>query len=93
LDGLVVNWVEQLDDADFILNAGALEGNPKDTSGYDILLNTAYQLDLPMICANPDMIAVRVGELGISAGAIAERYRQLGASQIEFYGKPFAPIY
>ncbi|MFT4606380.1 MAG: HAD superfamily hydrolase (TIGR01459 family) [Urechidicola sp.] len=93
LDGLVVNWVEQLEDADFILNAGAIEGNSKDTSGYDVLLNTASQLDLPMICANPDMVAVRVGELGISAGAIAERYRQLGANQIEFYGKPFALIY
>jgi ribonucleotide monophosphatase NagD (HAD superfamily) len=83
----------QLENADFILNAGAIEGNPKDSSGYDVLLNTAYPLDLTMICANPDMIAVRVGELGISEGAIADRYRQLEASQIEFYGKPFFPIY
>jgi HAD superfamily hydrolase (TIGR01459 family) len=93
LDGLEVNWVEQMEDADFLLNAGAVEGNPKDTSGCEVLLNAAYQRDLPMLCANPDLVAVRGGKLGISAGAIAERYRQLGASQIEFYGKPFSAIY
>ncbi len=62
-----------MENADFILNAGAIEGNPKDSSGYDVLLNTAYPLDLTTICANPDMIAVRVGELAISEGAIADR--------------------
>lgn len=82
-----------MEEADFLLNAGAVLGNPSDTSDYETLLNAAHQLELPMICANPDLVAIRAGKLGISAGTIAERYRQLGASQIQFFGKPFASIY
>ncbi len=46
-----------------------------------------------MICANPDQTAIRDGTPGICAGALAQRYQQLGASQIIYFGKPHAPIY
>ncbi|MFT5226661.1 MAG: HAD superfamily hydrolase (TIGR01459 family) [Polaribacter sp.] len=93
LDGLNVNWVSQIEKADFLLNTGAAQGNPKDASASESLLSIAAELDLPMVCANPDLVAIRGGELGVSAGAIAERYRQLGASYIEYHGKPFDPVY
>jgi HAD superfamily hydrolase (TIGR01459 family) len=93
LDGLNVSWVSQIEKADFLLNTGAIQGNPRDASACEPLLSIAAELDLPMVCANPDLVAIRGGELGISAGAIAERYRQLGASYIEYHGKPFDPVY
>ena len=93
LDGLNVNWVSQIEESDFLLNTGAVQGNPKDASASEALLKIAIELDLPMICANPDLVAIRGGELGISAGAIAKRYRQLGANHIEYHGKPYDPVY
>lgn len=93
LAGLELNWQESIQSADFILNAGAPEGNPTNVSDCEALLKSAVKLGLPMICANPDRVAIRSGKAGISAGAIAERYRQLGAKVIEYHGKPYYPIY
>jgi HAD superfamily hydrolase (TIGR01459 family) len=93
LEGLELSWQDSIQHADFILNTGAPEGNPPDTAGCEGLLKTAVKLKLPMICANPDTVAIRGGQAGISAGAIAERYRQLGATVIEYHGKPHYPIY
>ncbi len=91
LDGLDLQLVGRLDDADFILNTGS-EDNPPDTSGFVELLERARALELPMLCANPDQVAIRHGVLGISAGAIARRYESMGGS-VESLGKPHAPIY
>ena len=93
IDGLDLNWVDDIRKADFVLNAGAVTGNPTDTSDCEKLLQEALRIDLPMICANPDIIAIRHGKAGISAGAIAQSYAALGASHIEYFGKPYAPIY
>ena len=43
---------------------------------------------LPMLCANPDQVAIRGGEMGISAGAIARHYQSIGAKCVIYYGKP-----
>jgi HAD superfamily hydrolase (TIGR01459 family) len=91
LDGLDLVMVDSLAEADFILNTGS-EHNPPDTSGYMELLNDAMRYQLPMLCANPDQVAVRRGVLGISAGAIARQYERLGGT-VESLGKPHAPIY
>lgn len=91
LDGLALEEVSQLPAANFIINTGA-EGNQPDTSAFEPMLNEALSLDLPMLCANPDRIAIRGGVLGISAGAIAVAYEQLGGKVI-YFGKPYPPIY
>ncbi len=91
--GLTLEWVNEIGRADFILNTGAASDNPPDTSVYEDLLAKAASLDIPMICANPDLVAIRDGKAGICAGALAKRYQQLGANQIIYYGKPYAPIY
>jgi len=93
LEGLSLNWVDAIESADFILNTGAPVGNPSTTRDSEALLKAAVSRDLPMICANPDLVAIRGGQAGISAGALARRYEILGASQIEYHGKPYAPIY
>ncbi len=93
MEGLELIWVDELIRADFILNTGATWGNPPDTTDFEDLLREAALIDIPMICANPDLVAIRAGEAGICAGALAKRYQELGASHIHYYGKPHAPIY
>ena len=93
LEGLNLNWVDDIESADFILNTGAPEGNPSNTRGSEALMKTAVSRDLPMICANPDLVAIRGGQAGISAGALAQRYKELGGGQITYHGKPHAPVY
>jgi HAD superfamily hydrolase (TIGR01459 family) len=91
LDGLALTEVRKLREAQFIINAG-VEGNQPDTSAFAALLREARKLTLPMVCANPDRVAIRGGVPGISAGAIALAYEQLGGKLI-YFGKPHAPIY
>jgi len=91
LNGLALTEVCELEDAQFIINAGA-EGNQPDASAYAAMLSKARKLNLPMVCANPDRIAIRGGVPGISAGAIALAYEQLGG-KLTYFGKPHAPIY
>ena len=47
---------------------------------------------LPVICSNPDIVAVSAGELANAPGAFARIYEQLGG-EVHFVGKPHAPIY
>lgn len=91
LEGLALKEVAQLSEADFIINTGA-EGNQPDARAFGSMLRQAREMDLPMLCANPDRIAIRGGVLGISAGAIAYAYEQLGGKVI-YFGKPHRPVY
>ena len=93
VDGLELEWVDDVERADFILNTGAPMGNPPTTMDSEDVLIKAASKDIPMICANPDRIAIRGGQAGICAGALAKRYSELGARTIYYHGKPFSPIY
>lgn len=48
--------------------------------------------NLPLLCANPDIIVDRGEERLWCAGAVAERYQQAGG-KVVYFGKPYAPIY
>jgi HAD superfamily hydrolase (TIGR01459 family) len=87
-EGLSFQWVDTPGQADFVLNTGAPFGNPADAAILIPQLEPMLEKDLPMICANPDQVAVRGGELGISAGAIAKLYQSLGGRHVIYYGKP-----
>ncbi len=93
IDGLEIEWVDDIEQAEFILNTGAPIGNPPTTIDSEALLTKAAFKDIPMICANPDQIAIRGGKPGICAGALAKRYSELGGRQIQCHGKPYSPIY
>jgi HAD superfamily hydrolase (TIGR01459 family) len=47
---------------------------------------------MPMICANPDLVVQRGDDLIYCAGALAQRYEQMGGETI-YAGKPHPPIY
>lgn len=93
-EGLGLDLVESLAEADFILLTGVLEGlsSRGDVSAYDDLLQGALARGLPMVCANPDLVVVRGRQREICAGAIAERYEKLGGA-LQYHGKPFLEVY
>ena len=92
-EGLNFQWVNSAGEANWVLNTGAPLGNPPDASGLIPLLQSMARHRLPMVCANPDQVAVRGGELEISAGAIAKLYESLGGKRIIYYGKPQAAFF
>lgn len=55
-------------------------------------LKTASEKDLPMICANPDLV-VNIGDQQHEcAGTFAKYYEELGG-RVVYHGKPHAPVY
>jgi HAD superfamily hydrolase (TIGR01459 family) len=93
LDGLDLTLVERPAEADFVLNCG-----PDDHRGqsgvalFEEVLTECARHSLPMICANPDLEVIRGGVRVICAGALAERYQQMGGS-VRSLGKPDPAIY
>jgi HAD superfamily hydrolase (TIGR01450 family) len=59
---------------------------------YDAMLTDMHARHLDLICANPDIVVEDGGKLFYCAGAIAERYADMGGRVIQA-GKPFAPIF
>ncbi|MFQ5775879.1 MAG: TIGR01459 family HAD-type hydrolase [Kiloniellaceae bacterium] len=90
-EGLDYDFVEEIAEADFILNTGAAGGDDT-VERYVPLLEQADRLRLPMICANPDLEVVRGGRREICAGAIAARYEAMGGA-VRYHGKPHPGIY
>jgi HAD superfamily hydrolase (TIGR01459 family) len=64
-------------------------GLPED---YDRDLAAMRRRDLPMICANPDLLVHIGSTTRYCAGAIAERYQRMGGAVL-YAGKPHPPIY
>jgi len=91
LNGLDLDSVSNIENADFILNTGT-EGNHPDALQHKPLLLNTLKKQLPMICANPDLVTIRKGISGISAGAIAKLYEELGG-MVQYTGKPYSQIY
>ncbi|HED13016.1 MAG TPA: TIGR01459 family HAD-type hydrolase [Gammaproteobacteria bacterium] len=93
LQGLDKCWVKQPEQASFILNTGVPPGYHYTIESVEPLLLSLQGLQLPMLCANPDLVAIRGGVMGISAGFIAQRYEQLGIGKVHRVGKPDPLIY
>ena len=90
-EGLGLDVVEDVEAADFLLNTGAYE--PEDRpEDFDPVLRPARSRDLPMVCANPDLVVVRGGKREICAGAIAQRYEALGGL-VRYHGKPHPDVF
>ena len=78
--------------ADAILCTGLNDDETETPDDYDALLRSAVGRGLPFICANPDIVVDRGEKRLYCAGAIAQRYQELGGA-VTMCGKPHAPIY
>lgn len=82
--------VDTLEAADFILCAGTDRQGMED---YISLLEEGLSRNLPMVCANPDLVSVQPdGTLKICPGTIAGAYRAMGGD-VKIHGKPAPEIY
>ena len=81
-----------LERADYIICTGPFDDESESAEEYRGMMMQARERNLPLICANPDIVVERGDRLVYCAGAIAELYRELGGDVI-FYGKPHRPIY
>lgn len=91
--GLPFARVASLAEADWVLNTGPDDlGSQNDLAAFEPILSEAAVLDLPMVCANPDLVVIRDGQQILCAGALAQRYQSLGG-RIALRGKPDPAIY
>jgi HAD superfamily hydrolase (TIGR01459 family) len=90
-EGLDLDFVDSLAEADFILNTGILNDTDA-VETYRRLLDEGLARRLPMICANPDLIVMRGEAMEICAGALALDYQQKGGN-VRWHGKPHPEVY
>ncbi|MEE4208279.1 MAG: TIGR01459 family HAD-type hydrolase [Parvularcula sp.] len=84
--------VRPLDEAEAIFCTGPNDDSRETPEDYRSVLSAAAARDLPMVCANPDIV-VRYGDrLIYCAGALGQLYEELGGKVI-LGGKPHPPIY
>jgi HAD superfamily hydrolase (TIGR01459 family) len=91
LDGLDLDRVDDIAAAEFIYNTGPW-GWDEDVVRYEDMLQAARRRDLPMVCANPDLVVHRLCPPAISAGALAQRYEAIGGT-VRWHGKPYPGVY
>lgn len=77
--------------ADFILATGPNEDG-LDVADHEAVLRAARARNLALVCANPDLEVIRGETRLVCAGAIAQRYEELGGEVI-YHGKPHAVTY
>ncbi len=80
------------DHADAIICTGLINDETETPDDYTNALLDAKNRDLPMLCANPDIIVDRGDKRIFCAGALAAAYDKIGG-RVDYAGKPHAPIY
>lgn len=79
-------------DATGIVCTGLADDATETPDDYHVRLLLAKNLDLPMLCANPDIVVHMGDQLLYCAGALAQAYEKLGGTTL-YFGKPHPPIY
>lgn len=91
LEGLDYRMVGAVEEAEFVLATGVVD-REDELERYEPLLAAGVGRGLAMVCANPDRAVVRSGRRELCAGALAERYAELGG-EVSYEGKPYPLIY
>ncbi|KAL6646276.1 hypothetical protein ACP70R_017884 [Stipagrostis hirtigluma subsp. patula] len=99
LEGLGLQVVNNVDDAEFILAHGteALglpsgDPLPKSLEELEQILILGLEKRLPMVVANPDYVTVEARDLRVMPGTLAAKYESLGG-EVKWMGKPDKVIY
>jgi HAD superfamily hydrolase (TIGR01459 family) len=90
-EGLDLEFVENPEIADFILNTGPA-GWDDTIEDYAHLLRRSLARDLAMVCANPDLVVMHGTKLALCAGALAQWYENQGG-RVRWHGKPYRSVY
>jgi HAD superfamily hydrolase (TIGR01459 family) len=81
-----------LQEAQAVLCTGLAHDDVETPDDYIDALARMKELKLPMICANPDKMVRKGNRLLYCAGALAEKYAEIGG-HVLMAGKPYEPIY
>jgi HAD superfamily hydrolase (TIGR01450 family) len=90
-EGLDVELADEFE-ADAVVCTGLFDDETETPDDYAVMLRRFRSRDLPLICANPDIVVERGDKLVWCAGALARDYAQLGGRTL-IAGKPHRPIY
>lgn len=90
-DGMEPEFADA-DEATVIVCTGLFDDTTEEPADYVPTLERLLERNVPMICANPDIVVDRDGKHTFCAGAIAEAYRAIGG-RVDMAGKPYGPIY
>ncbi len=92
LDGTSYQRIADINSANFMVVTG-FDNDDSTLAEKQPFLDAAIKLNLPLICANPDLIVVRQnGKEALCAGVIAAQYEKMGGLVTQF-GKPYSHIY
>jgi HAD superfamily hydrolase (TIGR01459 family) len=89
--GLDLERVDDLARADFLLAVGPGDWE-ESLAPFEATLKAARARDLPMVCANADLVVMHQGKRSICAGAMAEYYEEIGG-KVRWHGKPYLSVY
>ena len=81
-----------LQEAQGIVCTGLKDDLTETPADYRAALLMAKTLDLPMLCANPDIVVDLGDKRLFCAGALAQAYEEMGGTAL-YFGKPHPPIY
>ena len=81
-----------LDQADGIVCTGLADDLTETPEDYRAALLFSKTMDLPMLCANPDIVVDYGDKRLYCAGALAQTYAEMGG-RVFYFGKPHPPIY
>jgi len=79
-------------EAEAVVCSGLVDDTHETPAAYAVQLAALRARDLPMICANPDLVVMRGADMCYCAGALGQAYEALGGA-VAYAGKPHAPIY
>lgn len=89
--GLDLEFVDTAEEAEFVFNTGPAGWDDR-LEDYEPILQLALDRNLPMICANPDIVVMHGNRLALCAGALAKWYEEAGG-RVRWHGKPFRSVY
>jgi HAD superfamily hydrolase (TIGR01459 family) len=81
-----------LDQAEGIVCTGLVDDLSETPEDYRVDLLFGKTTDLPMLCANPDIVVDFGDKRLYCAGALAQAYEAIGG-RVLYFGKPHPPIY
>ncbi len=90
-EGLVDDLVP-IGQARLVVNTGLFDDETETPDDYEEPLRELAARSVEMVCANPDIIVERGDTLVYCAGALAQRYEEMGG-KVVWAGKPHPPIY
>jgi HAD superfamily hydrolase (TIGR01459 family) len=90
-EGLALEFAEA-EEAAIIVCSGLYDDTKETPQDYARLLDQLAARQVPMLCANPDLVVERGDKLVYCAGALAAEYAGRGG-EVTYAGKPHWPIY